>query len=167
MRQLRRIAVVALVTVALFALAGCDTIAKKAVEKSTGVKVNDNNSEVTVTDKNGATASMSSKEGKLPDGLPDDVPAYSGTIKGSATMQTPDGTNYTFSVETKDDPTTVVSWYKDKLAAKGWTISSTVASGDSAMIGAEKGDKNKLAVTIGRDSSSDMTVITVVNSVTK
>lgn len=167
MNRLRRIALIALLTVVLFALAGCGIIAQKAVEGATGVKVDNNDKKVTVTGKNGETATMSGQEGKLPDGLPADVPAYSGTIKSSSTMDTAKGTNYTFAVETADEAATIVGWYKDKLAEKGWKISTTFTSGDGAMLGAEKGGKNNLAVTISKDSSSNKTMVVVVDSITK
>lgn len=169
MRQLKGIAVVALLALALVALSGCacDMIAKKATEDATGVKVDEKGNKVTVTGEDGNEVTASSDQGKLPDGLPDDVPAYEGTIKSSATMEGSEGANYSFSVETKDDATTVVDWYKDKLAEKGWKITSTVKSGDTAMIGAEHGDTSKLLINVGKDDSSGMTIVTVVDNVTK
>jgi hypothetical protein len=167
MKQPKAIAVIALLALALFALTGCDMIAKKAVEGATGVKVDDNNKKVTVTGKNGEQLSLSSEEGKLPDGLPDDVPVYSGTIKNPTSMTGSDGENYSFTVETDDDAATVVSWMKDKIAEKGWTISNTITSNGTSMLSAEKGDKNTLVVNVTKDTSSGKTQVTAINSIKK
>jgi hypothetical protein len=167
MKQRKAIVIIALLALALFALTGCDMLAKKAVESATGVKVDENNKSVTITDKDGQKLSTSSEEGKVPDGLPADVPVYSGTIKNSATMEAGEDTSYSFAVETDDDVATVVSWYKPKLTEKEWKISSTVTSGDSGMISAEKGENNKLVITVSKDNSTSKTLVAVINSVKK
>jgi hypothetical protein len=167
MRQSKAITLIALLALALFALTGCEMIAKKAVENATGVKVDENNKSITITDKEGKQLSASSAEGKVPDGLPADVPVYSGTIKNSAKMEGPQDTNYSFAVETGDDVATVVSWYKTKLTEKEWKISSTVTSGETAMVSAEKGETNKLVITVGKDTSSGKTQVAVINNVKK
>ena len=162
MRSLKAIVVLALLALLVFSLMGCSFVAQKAVEGATGVKVDQNGNNVTVTGKNG-TASLSSKEGKLPDGMPSDVPAYAGTIKSSATLATEEGTNYTFEVATSDDAATVQSWYKDKLTSSGWTVTGTVTSGsESAMVSAKKGEKNNIVVTIGKNTSDGKTEIAVI-----
>ena len=162
MRSLKAIVVLALLALLVFSLAGCSFVAQKAVEGATGVKVDQNGSNVTVTGKNG-TASLSSKEGKLPDGLPSDVPAYAGTIKSSAAIATDQGTNYSFEISTSDDPATVQGWYKDKLTANGWTVTGTVTGGsDSAMVSAKKGDKDNIVVTIGKNTSDGKTEVAVI-----
>ena len=162
MRSLKAIVVLALLALLVFSLAGCSFVAQKAVEGATGVKVDQNGSNVTVTGKNG-TASVTSKEGKLPDGMPSDIPAYTGTIKSSAAIATDQGTNYSFEVSTSDDPSTVQSWYKDKLTSNGWTVTGTVnGGGDSAMVSAKKGDKNNIIVTIGKNTSDGKTEVAVI-----
>jgi hypothetical protein len=168
MKPLKGIASLALIALLAFSLAGCGFIAQKAVEQTTGVKVDQNGKSVTVTGKNGEKASVSSQEGKLPDGLPTDVPVYAGTIKTSQTMSTEKGTNYIFSVETGDNVTTIMAWYKKQLTDKGWMISGTVAGGtDSGMVQAKKGANNNIVATIGRDSSSGKMQIAVINTVVK
>jgi hypothetical protein len=168
MKPLKGIASLVFIALLAFSLAGCGFIAQKAVEQTTGVKVDQNGKSVTVTGKNGEKASVSSQEGKLPDGLPTDVPVYAGTIKASQTMSTEKGTNYIFSVETGDNITTIMAWYKKQLTDKGWTISSTVAGGtDSGMVQAKKGANNNIVATIGKDSSSGKTQIAVIDTVVK
>jgi hypothetical protein len=167
MRSLKAIVVLALLALLVFSLAGCGLLAKSAVESATGVKVDQNGSNVTVTGKNG-TASISSKEGKLPDGMPADIPAYSGTIKSSAALTTDQGTNFSFEVTTGDAPSVVQAWYKDKLTSNGWTVTGTVSGGaDSAMVSAKKGDKNNIVVTIGKNSSDGKTEVAVIADMKK
>jgi hypothetical protein len=166
-RPLKAIVVLALLVLLVSSLTGCSFAAQKIAETATGVKVDQSGNSVTVTGKNG-TASVTSKEGRLPDGLPGDVPAYAGTIKSSATLATDQGTNYTFQVDTPDSIATVQSWYKDKLASNGWTVTGTVTGGtDSAMVSAKKGDKSNLVVTIGKNSTSGQTEIAVIADVKK
>jgi phosphate starvation-inducible protein PhoH len=167
MKKSKAVVLATLLALALFALTGCDMIAKKAVENATGVKVDENNKSVTITGKNGEQLSASSAEGKVPDGLPADVPVYSGKIKNSAKMETGEGVNYSFAVETDDDIATVVGWYKTKLGEKQWKISSTVTTGETAMLSAEKGEKNKLVITVGKDTSTGKTQIAVINNIKK
>ena len=168
MRSGRVIALIALLALVVMSSTGCGLLVKNAVENATGVHVNENGNSVTVTGKNG-TASLSSQEGKLPDGLPSDVPAYSGTIKSSATIAADQGTNYTFAIETGDDVSTVQSWYKDKLTSNGWTVTGTVnGGGESAMVSAKKnGEKDNIVVTIGKDSSTSKTTIAVIVDIKK
>jgi len=168
MKPLKGIASLALIALLAFSLAGCGFIAQKAVEKTTGVKVDESGKNVTVTGQNGEKASMSAKEGKLPDGLPTDVPVYAGTVKTSQTVSTEKGTSYIFSVETGDDVATIMAWYKKQLTDKGWTIMSTVTgSGDSGMIQAKKGEKTNIVLTLGKDSSSGKSQIAVMDAVEK
>lgn len=167
MKQPKAIVLIALLALALFALTGCDMIAKKAVESATGVKVDEDNKNVTITGKDGEELSISSEEGKLPDGLPDDVPVYTGTVKNPTKLETAEGANYSFTVETDDDAATVVTWFKDKLAEKSWTISSTVTANETSMLSAEKGEKNKLVVNITKDTSSGKTQVTTINNIEK
>ena len=167
MRSVKAIVVLALLALLVLSLAGCSCVAQKVAETATGVKVDQNGNNVTVTGQNG-TASLSSKEGKLPDGMPSDVPAYAGTIKSSATLTTNEGTNYTFTIDTSDDVSTVQGWYKDKLTSNGWTVTGTVTGGsDSAMVSAKKGEKDNIVVTIGKNSSDGKTEIAVIVDVKK
>ena len=167
MQMLKRGVAALLVAMLVLALVGCAQIAqqatKAAVENATGVKVDQNGQKVTVTDKNGQTSSISTDQNKLPDGLPSDVPAYSGTITAATKLDAPDtGTTYQFTVTTTDDAATVQSWYKDQLASKGWKITGTVTSGDQAMVNATKTDKNNILVTIGKNSSDGKTEVNTV-----
>jgi hypothetical protein len=168
MKSARILIVLVVLCAAVLSMTGCQLIAQKAVEGATGVKVDQsgNGKDVTVTGKNG-TASLSSQEGKLPDGLPSNVPAYDGTIKSSATLATDKGTNYTYTIETSDDIAAVQAWYKDQLTTKGWTVTGSVTGGtDSAMVSAKIGDTSNIVVTIGKNSDGK-TEIAVITDVKK
>jgi hypothetical protein len=156
MRFARAAAAVGLGVMLVVSLGGCANIAeqatKAAVEKTTGVKVDQNGGKTTVTDKNGQTTTLSTDQNKLPDGLPSDMPAYTGTIKASASVGGQTGTSYTFTVETTDDVTTILDWYKKELTDKGWTVNATSTNGDAGMISAKKGENQNAVVTVGKSS---------------
>lgn len=170
MRRVKGTVLLAFVVVVAFSLAGCGLIAQKAVEQSTGVKVDQNGKSVTVTGKDGSTASMSAKEGELPKGLPADVPVYSGTVKASYVVEAPQqgGTNFMFTIQTADSGSTVMDWYKKQLEAKGWMVTGTVASGtDAGMVEAKKGANNSIIVTVSKDTSTGKTQAAIVETLKK
>jgi hypothetical protein len=149
-------------------LSGCGLIAqqvtKSAVENATGVKVDQTGKTVTVTGTNGQQATISSAEGKLPDGLPSYVPSYNGTIKSSSQIATDKGTNYTFTIETSDAAASVLAWYKDHLKSNGWTATATFAAGaDQAMVQAKKAPNDTIIVTITKNSDGKGEIATIVD----
>ena len=155
--------IVAILTMALL-LSGCGILAQKAAEKATGVKVDKSSGKTTITGPNGQSATLSNDKGKVPDGLPANVPVYQGTVSGSTAITTPDGNSYQFVVETTDDVTTVVDWYKKQLAEKGWTVeaAATMGSDKQALVSA-KTDTSQLAVTVdGSNSPTQIHTITTV-----
>jgi hypothetical protein len=158
----RRGLLVLLLLVSLVALTGCDLLMKSAVEKATGVKVDQN--KVTVTGKNGEQATVSGEEGKLPAGLPQYVPVHSGKILGkSAAMETPQGSTYTFVVQTDEDIAAAVAWAKQVLPEKGWTITTNVTTSDSAVVSAKMGEKTQLTMTAKKGTGTATEVMTMVN----
>lgn len=73
----------------------------------------------------------------------------------------PIGGNIRVSItyETKDDATKVVSWYTDKMASLGWTVTLTIAGQDGGeMISYKKGETETTA-TVNVTKSSDITDI--------
>ena len=113
-----RAAIVAASLVALLAVSGCGLLVQKGVEAATGVKVDQGTGQVTVTGKNGQTAT--SQEGKIPDGLPADFPVYQGTVKLGNKVTTPQGTTFQIVIETADGAKTIGDWYENKLKAADW-----------------------------------------------
>ena len=167
MSRIRGAAAIILVAALLLPVAGCANIAqqatKSAVESATGVKVDENSGKTTITGKDGSQATLSSTEGKLPDGLPEYVPAYSGTVKNSAAITTAKGTNFTFVVLTDDSPQTVLDWYKQQFTDKGWTVTGTVMNGDQGMVSAKKGETDNSVVTIGKNSDGKIEIAAIVD----
>jgi hypothetical protein len=151
-----------LVGVALtFAVTGCGLIAQQAIQKATGVSVDKNGNQVTVTGPNGQKATVAGDQNKLPDGLPSTVPAYAGTVKTSASVTTDKGTTYTFVIQTSDDVATVAKWYKGQLTDKGWKIEALVNGGNASIVTAKLGSSS-IQVQAGPDSSGGGTAIAVV-----
>jgi hypothetical protein len=155
-------AIVAILSLALV-LNGCGMLAQKAAETATGVKVDQSGGKTTVTGPNGQSATVSTDKGQVPQGLPDNVPVYSGTISNSSAVTTPQGNSYQFTVETSDDVNTVLGWYKTQLGSKGWTIeaAATMGSDKQGLVSAKNGT-SQLAVTV--DASSGKTQIHVVST---
>lgn len=156
-----RIGIAFVLVLALAVSAGCAQIAEKAargaVEKATGVKVDEKKGSVTVTGKDGKSVSYSGSEDKLPDNLPADFPVYDGTPDGgSASATTDEGSTWTFNIATTDKVAQVSDWYKDELTNKGWTIetssTATINTVESAGISAKK-DKLEAMVSISGDTA--------------
>ena len=118
---------------------------EKQVEKNTGVDVN--------TEK---TTEATGEDLKS-------VPRYPDATRTLYIKGEPIDGNISISItyETKDAPAKVSSWYKDKMASLGWTISMTVAGTDGGeMITYDKGDDNTTA-TVNVSKSDSKTAISV------
>jgi hypothetical protein len=124
--------VMGLVAILALSVTGCQVVAeqatKKAIEGATGVSVDENNKNVTITGKDGQKVTVSGQEGKLPEGLPSDFPNYEGTIKSSGAMEANEGSTFTYSIATPDDVQKVVDFYKSKLTSAGWTITASTTN---------------------------------------
>jgi len=132
MRVLVRVVITG-VLVTLIAGTGCASImqrgAKEAVERGTGVKVDEDGNKVRVKTNEGTVEAESSKE-KVPSGFPSQFPIYEGaTVKNSSKVTSPQGTVFTVTWEVSDAADQVADFYKDKLPANGYTITNTVESG--------------------------------------
>ena len=162
----RNVLSLALVTcLALLALTatGCQLLAQKATESAiqgaTGGAVNVKGDTVTLKGKDGTEATISS-ETKIPADFPSEVPLRDdGNVKAVITSQASGGgTSYMVSIQFKVAQSEVLDWYKTELEKGGWTITSTVNTGDGGMIGAEKGDLT-LNIVTGSDNSDGYTSI--------
>ena len=159
---IRMLSVVALAVVLAITLQGCQMIAQKAVEQATGVKVDQNGKSVTITGKNGESASVGT--GKLPEGWPADVPVYAGTITMGNKMDQGGKAAYLVTIETPDTPKTVVDWYQQQLADKGWTKKerndASAGGKDVSIMTAEKGTQ-RVAATASSGGTDGKTTVTV------
>ena len=158
-----------LVLVALvltLAVTGCAQLAQQAVQKATGVSVDKNGSQITVTGPNGQKATVQGDQNKLPDGLPDTVPAYSGTVKGSTALTTDKGSTFTFVVHTGDDVATVAAWYKSHLVDKGWKVDAVISGGTASILTAKMGGSS-IQITVTPSSSGSGTDVATVANIVK
>lgn len=170
---MRRFAVLGLIAVltlaAVMALTGCAKIAQKAteaaVEKTTGVKVDNTNQTITTTDKEGNKTELSAKEGSYPDGFPSDFPQYPGGKVDSALKGTSNGQDsFTVIVKTSDAPKDVYKWYLAELEKSGWKIDQkmdgTTSDSAFATVSCTK-DNLKGGVTMSRAADETETSIMV------
>jgi len=144
------LAIVTMLVVA-FSVVGCQQVAEKAteaaIEKSTGVEVDQEGDEVTIKGEDGTEITASS-DGQLPDGFPTDIPVYEGQITSSLKADK----GWSVTIEAADDVETVFTWYKQELEASGWKIVSEMKVTDGGVLVAEKGDQS-VQVTLGTSSS--------------
>jgi hypothetical protein len=162
---MKRTVLPSLLVICLAALAlsatGCQLIAQKAtegaLENATGGAVKVNGDSVTIKGKDGAEATVSG-DTKIPADFPSEVPMRDdGTVKAVITNKTPSGgTSYMVNIRFKVPQTELLDWYKTALEAGGWTITSTVSTGDGGMVAAEKGTTSVNIVT-GPDTSDGYT----------
>ncbi len=161
---MKRRVLTAVVVACLAALAisatGCQLIAQKATEgaikNATGGAVDVKGDSVTITGKDGSAATVSG-DTKIPADFPSEVPMRDdGTVKAVITNQTANGKSYMINIRFKVPQTELLDWYKTELEKGGWTITSTVATGDGGMVAADKGALSVNVVT-GSDSSDGYT----------
>lgn len=151
-----------LVVLALVAgLSGCGTVAKKAVEGATGVKVDEDAGVVQVEGEDGEKMTIGTKEGELPEGLPSDVPTYDGDSAEGGVFEVPEAKTFSFSIRTKDDVGTVADWYRSEFESRGWTIDAqgSVTANDAHIINATKGETLSMVATIAKDETTGETTI--------
>jgi hypothetical protein len=70
----------------------------------------------------------------VPDGFPDDMPLYDGTIVLGQKMETPDGAAYNVGIETTDGAAEVSAWYEAEFAAEGWTETASMTNDADGMV---------------------------------
>ena len=121
----------------VFMLTACsrltETVTKKAVEKTTGVSVDEDKGSVKVKTKEGE-AEIESGKNKLPEGFPDKFPIYDDAkIASSTKMSTDQGTSFSVQLETEDDVSTVADYYKGALADAGYTVEGTMETDGNVM----------------------------------
>jgi hypothetical protein len=158
--SVRVLVVIALVAAMAVTVQGCQMIAQKAVEQATGVKVDKNGDQVTITGKDGTTASVG--KGTVPDGWPTDVPVYAGTITMGNKMDANGKTAFLVTLETPDAPKAVADWYQEKLTGDGWTKTdrndASAGGKEVSILVAEKGTQR---VAVSATTGNGKTIVTV------
>jgi hypothetical protein len=151
--------IICIAAVAL-SVGGCQLVAQKATEgalkTATGGAVDVNGNSVTIKGKDGSQATVSG-DTKIPADFPSDVPMRDdGNVKAVITNQTAKGKSFMVNIQFKVPQSEVLGWYKTQLESGGWTITSTVTTGDGGMVAADKGDISVNIVT-GSDNSDGYT----------
>ncbi len=153
---------VALIAAALVA-GGCGTIAKKAVEGATGVKVDEDGGTVTIKGDDGSESTISTDEGKLADDFPDSVPVYDGTISDSTSFSSGGVSQWTAAISTPDSVDDVKAFYVQRLEAEGWTITFDMDSSsgsDRTVAYSAELDNLSLTVTIAApDAETEIAIL--------
>lgn len=149
-----------LTLLALFLLAGCQTIvekaANKAVEKSTGVSVDEKNNKIKFKNKSGEGEIQVNKN-KLPDGFPKKFPIFKGAkITSSAKTKSGKNVNYYVSWTSGADSKTVAKYYKKELPKNGYQIKESLESPQNTVYTLDKSS------TIAIGTEKGKTVITVI-----
>jgi hypothetical protein len=164
-RHILSAALVACLVVLAASAGGCQFIAQKATEKAiqgaTGGAVNVNGDQVTIKGQDGQATY--SNDTKLPADFPSDVPIHEdGTINAVVTSTANGGKAYMVNIRYKIPQAELLDWYKTELEKGGWTVTSTVSTGDGGMVSADKGDLTVNAVT-GNETQDGFTSIITLN----
>lgn len=125
-------------------MVGCqsvgDKIAEEAgeriVEGATGVDVEADGEDVTITGEDGSSFT-SSASGELPEDWPEDVPVYDGNITSSMVTEG----KFTLAVEAEDPPVDVFEWSLEQIKDEGWTVTTEFKAENGGTIAAEKDDR--------------------------
>jgi len=142
--KLRNILLLALALIVVTGLTGCSSIAEnaaeKAIEESTGVKVDKDGESIKIQTKDGE-AELSSGESKVPDGFPEGLVYKGGTI-GLTTKSSAEGkTNFTVTFETKDKAERVAEFYKEAIPDSGYEIDATTEVSGIHIMSFKKGEE--------------------------
>jgi hypothetical protein len=126
-----------------FLFSGCSLLVRKttekAIEKSTGVEVEEKEGKVKVKTKEGE-AEFGSKE--FPKDFPEDFPVYTGAGDIASTrVETGEGVSINVSYTVNEDLSAVSDFYKESLPENGYEVDQTVeTSQDFVMFHFKKGE---------------------------
>lgn len=114
---------------------------------------------VTVTGKDGKTATMSFNENKVPGDYPKDVPIYSPS-KVVMSQTASDKNAHNLMLESEDSADKIIDFYKKGLDGNGWKTESTMTTAQLTILSATK-DKRQvmLQITNGGPKRSVMQVV--------
>jgi hypothetical protein len=156
----------------LVAASGCKSPAEKeaerSVEETTGgqAKVDEKTGsvEVKTKDKDGRETKVQfGPDSKIPDDFPKNVPIYPGA-KIMSTVSLAEGKNgHLITLESKDEPTQVLEYYKKNLA--GFKTDSELASGTESMLMMSNAELT-VSLSITKSSGDTLVQLTVSRSKT-
>ncbi|MFC0214066.1 hypothetical protein ACFFK0_16690 [Paenibacillus chartarius] len=133
--------------------AGCGVSEKAvqtAVEKTTGVKVDEKDNSITVTGKDGEKVEISTDSGKVPEGFPFTI-LPGGKVESSLASTENGAKSYVVSVSSRKPIKEVAAYYAEALKSKGIEAERTELTGDAGVdtvILAGKSDKMDATVQI-------------------
>lgn len=95
--------------------------------------------------------------GSVPSDFPSDVPVYgNSTVISSASAVNAGGMGHVLNLETSSSVDSVIDFYKKELAAKGWTVMSNYASGETKMLVVKKGEVVAMVSAINVDGKTQV-----------
>ena len=137
-------------------LAGCTLCAAAACSRSHTVTTSDGKvtyqekgkdaGTVTVTGKDGKTATLSFNQNKIPDDYPKDVPLYGG-VKVVMSQSASDKNERNLMLESSDAADKIAEYYKTELDRNGWKTETTMNTGGLQMFTANK-DRRSIMIQI-------------------
>ena len=114
---------------------------------------------VTVTGKDGKSATLSFNQNKVPDDYPKDVPIYS-PAKVVMSQSASDKNVRNLMMESPDASDKIVDFYKKGLDSSGWKTESSVATDKLTILSATK-DQRQVMLQIG-DNGGKRSIMQVV-----
>jgi len=150
-----RVGLISLVIAALM-LPGCGKLAEKAVEKGTGVDVDQKGNAVTIKGSDGQQVTYSAEVPKELKDFP--VPNGFKLDSGGSVSSNADKTAVAVW-KGKSTISAVIDFYKNTMPGKGWKEDSNFTTDDGGLLSYSK-DGNSVMVTI--DKSSDQIEISVI-----
>ncbi len=134
-----------------------DVLVEKAIEQSTGKKVdiNSGGNNITIQSEGQKIEIQGNTSGVWPADMPADVPKFSwGKIKAVTRAETPEGKNW--SVVCENVSGNIVKDFESQLKSKGFKNVSTIVTSGEGAGGVVSGEKEKLKVVLmtGNGSAS-------------
>jgi hypothetical protein len=123
-------------------------LVEKAIEQSTGNKVDINSGGQNITiQSEGQKIEIQGNSGVWPADMPSDVPKFSwGQIKAVTRAETPEGKNW--SVVCDNVPGNIIKDFESQLKSKGFQNISTVVTSGEGQGGVVSGEKEKVKVVL-------------------
>lgn len=158
---MKKIILFGVLIIAVMVFVGCgEKIAEKAIEKGTGVDLDNN--KITINDSSGNTFTQKNSE-ELPSDYPENAPYYeSGNLTSTSVLDFQDEKSYFLLIKTSDEIDSIISYYKEKLAAESWTIVLESQTDFNSQILAEK-DSMTLSMSILEMDEDGLTINHTVN----